>query len=140
MHCDTKLFAHCGAASFSDLEFILIDHVFGENGPFFSVGWDDLVPPFESFHAHSSAFLDLDERVSDEVRLEELAVFFGVGEEEYLDFLNSSQHHLNGVTAVHTVGDDVSSLDSQSRCFLLSAHPLSLILTSSIFSMISGGL
>ena len=46
---------------------------------FFSVGQDDLVPPFEGFCVHSSAFGELDERVPNEVGLGELAVFFGVG-------------------------------------------------------------
>ena len=75
--------------------------MFAENGQFFSVGWDDLVPPLEGFLVHSSAFGELDERVSNEVGIGELAVFFGFGKEEDLEFLNSSQHHLNGVTAVH---------------------------------------
>ena len=35
VHCDTELLAHRCAASFCDIEFILIDHVFAENGPFF---------------------------------------------------------------------------------------------------------
>ena len=75
--------------------------MFAENGPFFYVGRDDLVPPFEGFRVHSSAFGEIDERVSDEVGLGELAVLFGVGKEEDLDFLDSLQHHLNGVIAVH---------------------------------------
>ena len=45
----------------------------------FSAGRDDLVPPFEDFCVQSSAFGDLNERVSDEVVLGELVVFFGVG-------------------------------------------------------------
>ena len=65
MHCNAELLAHRGASSFSDLEFILIDHVLAENGPFFSVGRDDLVPLFEGFRVHSSAFGELDERVFD---------------------------------------------------------------------------
>ena len=69
VHCYTKLLVHCGAVSFSDLEFILIDHVFAENGPFLSVGPDDLVPSFEGFCVHSSAFGELGESVYDEVRL-----------------------------------------------------------------------
>ena len=36
---------------------------------FFSVGRDDLVPSFEGFSVQSSAFGELDERVSDEVGL-----------------------------------------------------------------------
>ena len=93
--------AHSGAASFGDLEFILIDHLFAKNGLFFSVGRDDLVPPFEGFRVHSSAFGELDESLSDEVGIGELAVFFRVCWEEDLDFLDFSQYHLNGVIAVH---------------------------------------
>ena len=33
--------------------------------PIFSVVWDDLVPPFKGFCVHSSAFGELDERVTD---------------------------------------------------------------------------
>ena len=39
--------------------------------------------------------------------------------------------------SVDKVGDDVSSLDSQSWCFFPSANPLPLIVTSSLFSFIS---
>ena len=69
--------------------------------PWGSVGRDDRVPPFEGFLVHSSPFGELDECVSDEVGIRELAVFFGVGQEEDLDFLDSLQNQLNGVTAVH---------------------------------------
>ena len=79
VHCYTELLAHRCAASFSELEFILIDHVFAKNGPFVSVGRYDLVPPFKGFCVHPSTFGELDERVYDEIGIGELAVFFGVG-------------------------------------------------------------
>ena len=69
VHCYIEFLVHRGAPSFGDLEFILIYHVFAKNFPFFSVGRDDLVPSFQGFRVHSSAFGELDERVSDEVGL-----------------------------------------------------------------------
>ena len=60
VHCYTEFLSHRGAASFRDFYFILVDHVFAKNGPFFPVGRDDLIPPLEGFHVHSSAFGELD--------------------------------------------------------------------------------